>query len=108
MRNCWDWFTGDTNLFQNPFVDVNKCEDALVSKLPPTLIITAQFDPLHEEGEKFAKRLFSLGVKTHTFRMMSTIHGFITHGAATGYPAHEAYSNFAVQIISNWKSFLLK
>jgi len=106
VRKSWNWLLPDPALKDDPFVSICKCEDSLVSKLPPSLVITAEFDPLFEEGENFAEKLFTLGVQTHCFRVLSAIHGFFSHAAATGFPVHEPYSNLALKIISHWKSQL--
>jgi len=107
VRKSWGWFMGDPALKDNPFVSVCKCDTSLLSKLPPSLIVTAEFDPLFEEGENFAELLFSIGIEIHCFRIMSTVHGFFSHASATGFPVHEPYSNLALKIISLWKSKLI-
>jgi acetyl esterase len=67
--------------FQNPEEDsVNpygvpiKASD--LSGLPPALIITAEFDPLRDEGEEYGARLREDGVEVVVKRMDGFIHGF--------------------------------
>lgn len=50
--------------------------DELLKKSPSTLVITAEFDPLRDEGEEYAAKLASLGVTTSTVRFHGQIHAF--------------------------------
>ncbi|MFM5619553.1 alpha/beta hydrolase [Aeromonas veronii] len=47
-----------------------------LSGLPPTHIITAEYDPLRDEGEAFYRKLLQAGVTTTCQRQLGVIHGF--------------------------------
>jgi len=48
-----------------------------VSALPPALILTAEYDPLHAEGEAYGARLREAGVAVTVQQYEALVHGFI-------------------------------
>jgi acetyl esterase len=49
-----------------------------LSHQPDTLIITAEYDPLRDEGEAYGRRLFEAGNQVEVYRMKDALHGFIS------------------------------
>ena len=55
-------------------------EASNLTNMPKTLIITADLDPLRDEGELFAKKLENAGNHVELHRFANVIHGFLTNG----------------------------
>ena len=65
----------------DPKVSPLLASDEVLAKMPPTFMITAEYDPLCDEGEQYAKRLSDLGVPTTCVRYFGQIHAFVTRSA---------------------------
>ena len=50
------------------------------SNQPKTLILTAEYDPLRDEGEAYGKRLANAGNKVEIHRIKDALHGYFALG----------------------------
>lgn len=74
MKWYWDQYMDSEEDLQNPYFRPMAAHD--LSKLPATFTLTAELDPLRDEGEIFAQRLQDAGVISVLKRYDSLIHGF--------------------------------
>lgn len=79
-RNAMKWFWDNytTNLSQRREIYASPLQASTeqLKGLPPTLIQTAEFDVLRDEGEAYGKKLDAAGVETTTIRYNGMIHDF--------------------------------
>ena len=76
MQWFWNLYCPDPGRRKEPFASPLRADD--LSDLPPALVMTAEFDPLRDEGEAYARRLHEAGVATQCERYDGLIHGFFS------------------------------
>jgi acetyl esterase len=74
MQWFWSLYLEDSADASNPLASVLRAD---LSGLPTTTILTAEFDPLRDEGEAFASKLRAAGVAVDARRFNGMIHGFV-------------------------------
>lgn len=73
MMWCWDQYAGaaDRDL---PYLSPLRCKD--LANMPPALVLTAEYDPLCDEGEAYAEALARAGNEVEAHRLAGLIHAF--------------------------------
>ncbi|KQN33121.1 alpha/beta hydrolase [Sphingomonas sp. Leaf38] len=86
---AWDAYRGDGGA--DPSFNLTRAD---LQRLPATTIVTAQFDPLHDEGEALARRLGDAEVDVALRRHPGMIHGF------AGLPQLTPVANEAIAFVA--------
>ena len=90
MKYGWDLYAPDEKTRNNPYVSPLRAGLEELKGLPPALVITAENDPLRDEGEAYARKLKQAGVSVDAVRYNGTIHDFVLLNALRHVPSTEA------------------
>jgi acetyl esterase/lipase len=90
MKYGWDLYAPDAKTRDNPYVSPLRASADQLEGLAPALVITAENDPLRDEGEAYARKLKDAGVKVDAVRYNGTIHDFVLLNALRHVPSTEA------------------
>ena len=74
----WGHYLNSASEASHPYASPLRAPD--LSGLPPALVVTAEYDPLRDEGERYAERLQLAGGPTVLSRYDGMIHGFFMFG----------------------------
>jgi acetyl esterase len=74
MRWYWQQYLERPDQGREPYASPLRAET--LAGLPPTLVITAEYDCVRDDGERYAQRLIAAGVEARLARYTGTLHGF--------------------------------
>ena len=75
MKRFWDLYLQDPVFRESPLA--SPCKTADLTGLPPATVLTAEYDPLRDEGESYADQLQGFGNQVTLKRWQGVFHGFV-------------------------------
>jgi acetyl esterase len=95
MNYGWDLYAPAAKLRDNPYVSPLRASVDELRNLPPALVITAENDPLRDEGEAYARKLKAARNSVGAVRHNGSIHDFVPLNALKDVPSTQAAIQFA-------------
>lgn len=88
MRWFWDHFVPEVHRSDPRAVPARAVD---LRGLAPATVMTAEYDPLRDEGERYGERMAAAGVPVEVIRYHGVVHGFVSrwHTMARAERAHD-------------------
>jgi acetyl esterase/lipase len=93
MQYGWNTYAPDAQSRKARYAVPLQASIEQLRGLPPALVITAENDPLRDEGEAYARRLAEAGVEVTAVRYNGMIHDFVLLNGIHGVPGVQAALN---------------
>jgi acetyl esterase/lipase len=77
MEFGWNLYAPDAKTRKDPYAAPLQASVDQLRGLPPALVVTAENDPLRDEGEAYARKLKEAGVEVTAVRYDGMIHDFV-------------------------------
>jgi len=74
VARCWDYYLGPDRSDVSEYAAPGRAAD--LAGLPPTYVMTAELDPLRDDGLRYATRLLEAGVSVELHQFAGAFHGF--------------------------------
>jgi acetyl esterase/lipase len=74
VARCWDYYLGPDRSDISPYAAPGRADD--LAGLPPAYVMTAELDPLRDDGLRYATRLLEAGVSVELHQYAGAFHGF--------------------------------
>ena len=90
MKYGWDLYAPNEKAKSLPYVSPLRAGKDELKGLPPAIVITAENDPLRDDGEEYARKMKDAGVEVTAIRYNGMIHDFVALNALRSLPEVKA------------------
>jgi acetyl esterase/lipase len=90
MKYGWDLYAPNEKTKALPYVSPLRASKEELKGLPPALVVTAENDPLRDDGEDYARKMKDAGVPVTAVRYNGMIHDFVALNALRPLPEVKA------------------
>ena len=97
MEWFWNNYAPDASTRKLPVVSPLAAPAEAFAGLPPTLIVSCEYDILRDEAEQLAARLVEAGVEVIAVRWLGALHGFVVNEALSSSMSARACIRFVAQ-----------